>query len=555
MYENSDFNQTSTGGISSGGVSSWLGHGSNSGGGNEYVNSYSSGGIGSGGIGSQSYTSGGGSNNSPSYNGGGGKYKGMGNPMMNNNQTSPSQPGYLDTIKGYVPDLGKVTSMFSKKPYGNDGTSFLETDTSMGSYQVPVVPGGFQSQRNTFASTTKKTGWEASPTSPVETDETNALETKLVEEFTSASGVKIQPTRTEVSQFVSKCSAVDGQVISELLHRKLKHKQWQVRLKALCAVEALLRSNNDAVTQYYIDCYNEIGEYTQAVQDSVASMAKRIIKILDQEEVDEDVPTPTKKSTPITPIEYESQEVEIEYHKPVVQEYHKPVVQEYHKPVEKKVKETSPKQVVNKKPTPKPVTKQQKELSPIFDPYEDDPEPEPEPEPQIPQGPKPITSIDDIFNGMSIHDEHHVQNNHQPPPQPERKRADSAALMNDINRFFDAQPMSPPPSSPSQVTKNLQQYPPSTLHQPQIVYVPVPMMQQMPMMQPMMQPVMSFPMGAYPMNSIQPMPMMQQRMMPNNNKAPPQTKGGFDFMNKSEETETDIHFDFVKAEIAQSTPK
>lgn len=107
-------------------------------------------------------------------------------------------------------------------------------------------------------------------------NDSNTLEQKLVDEFTNMSGVKLQPTRAEVSQFASKCEKVDGEAIAELLHQKVKNKQWQVRLKALYAIEALLKADNESVKNYFAENYNEIGEQSQAVQDSVATKARRV---------------------------------------------------------------------------------------------------------------------------------------------------------------------------------------------------------------------------------------------------------------------------------------
>lgn len=120
------------------GVSSWVGYGSSSN--NDYVNTttnpYSNSGFGG-----QNY---GGMGVMPS---GGGKYQGFG-PLASQQQQT-QENSYLETIKGYVPSLSGVTSYFSKntKPYGSDGLSFLESEQSRSTYQVPVMPSSFQSRK------------------------------------------------------------------------------------------------------------------------------------------------------------------------------------------------------------------------------------------------------------------------------------------------------------------------------------------------------------------------------------------------------------------------
>lgn len=279
MYEGmqSNFNQQT--GASGGGISSWIGMGSNSTANDGYqsstTNTYTSGGMGS-----HNYSNSGGI----SY--GGGKYQGIGNPQMQQQNASQSG-GYLETIKNYVPTLSGITSYLpggSKKPYQTgEFPSFINSDQSMGTYNPAVVPSGFSSSgRSDNYHGHGSRDWESSSSpsssSPVSSNGSSSttLEQKLVDEFTNVAGVKLQPTRTEISQFVSKCSKVDINAISQMLHKKLEHKQWQVRLKALFAIEALIKANNDEVRSYFVDCYDEIGEYTVAVQESVATRARRV---------------------------------------------------------------------------------------------------------------------------------------------------------------------------------------------------------------------------------------------------------------------------------------
>jgi hypothetical protein len=545
------------------GLTSWIGIGSNTtndGYSNATTNPYSGGGIGN-----HSYTHTGGI--TPSY---GGKYQGIGNPNM---QQQTAQPGILERVGSYMPTLSGVTSYIpglSKKPYTPD-TSFLDTDSSLNTYNPIVVPGRLSGRGglDTYVGGGSK-DWRESPTSPTMSKESNnTLEQRLVDEFTQVAGVKLQPSRSDTSQFVNKCVNVDINAVADLLYKKLHHKQWQVRLKALFAIEALLRSNNEDVRAYFNNHYDEIGEFTEAVQESVATRARRVLKMLDSEEVEEEdvVTTPKKGGTPVIeynepepqfkprssspPLQepvYQSQQQEqkvkqsrkSKFERQLFDEPKEPQVAKQPQPQQQQQNNTRVKQQPQQPANPPP----KKVATPLLiDPYEDDVIPEPQ-EPPKPQEPQPIRNMDDIFSNMTIN-EQPTQN--EIPQEQARKRGDSSALMNNIGRYFDAHtPSSGSPISPAMNSgRTTQQYPPNTIHQ-QIVYVAVPM-----------NPQIGFQPIGFPVQSMGPPRMMpqQQSRMP----VAPQSKGGFDFMNKAnnnnEESEVDTHFDFVKQEIAQSTRK
>ena len=73
-------------------------------------------------------------------------------------------------------------------------------------------------------------------------------EGRIVNEITAPGGVRPQPTREELSNFVNVAVSVDSTVVANGLGEKLGESQWQVKLKSLCAMEALCL---DARTDYY----------------------------------------------------------------------------------------------------------------------------------------------------------------------------------------------------------------------------------------------------------------------------------------------------------------
>jgi hypothetical protein len=128
-------------------------------------------------------------------------------------------------------------------------------------------------------------------------DTSGLVEQSIVDEYTTATKIKVHPTKQELSSFCNRCTGVNSDLIAQYLDRKLTHSQWQVRLKTLYAIEALIRAKNEAVISYFSENMENVDKQTQTVQDSLRSKASKIMELLSGDNIDEDeTPAPKKNS-------------------------------------------------------------------------------------------------------------------------------------------------------------------------------------------------------------------------------------------------------------------
>ncbi|KAL0478717.1 hypothetical protein AKO1_008327 [Acrasis kona] len=533
--------------------SSWFGYGSNTSD-DTYSSSTFNPNVSTSGIGKSSY-----STAAPNSTYGGGKYEGFSNPGLAKPEVAPGVMSRIyDTTSTSISSLGSsVAGMFvrgSKKPYETDG-SFLEADQSLGTYTpVSVMTNSSNSSYN--PSYSGSSTWASSPLSPSSTTtasyESDQREHKLVDDFTSHTGVKLQPTRTETSKFVETATKINLVKVAQFLNEKLQDKKYQVRLKSLYAIEGLIKSNND-VKEYFFDNHSHIVEQTSAVHASVSDKAKKIVDILNADgDFVEEKPQPVVNKQKITnSIEFEP----VKQHQPaptpqpvistqpqqpaktstyITFDDEDPIesisVNKPNKILLNATKTPLPSPVVPINQSPSPPQQPTKNLINIFDPYGIDEEQVEEQEQIIkqPSPPKSINSLDEVFSNYypttsQPTQQIQQQQQQQQPIQTERKRTNSAAIMSGFEMPNQTSPISP------QVFGRGQPVFQQNAYQPQIVYVPVPMGFQ--------------PQPFYQNANVQQQQQQQRGMVPKTG----QTRG-FDFINKEVEEES-TPFDFIKHEM------
>ncbi|XP_038064287.1 AP-4 complex accessory subunit Tepsin-like [Patiria miniata] len=70
-----------------------------------------------------------------------------------------------------------------------------------------------------------------------------SMETKLVEDFATASDCKPTPSRDALAQFVKRCSTLNCEKVTELLGLELQSSSVPVQMRCLCALEAMMRED------------------------------------------------------------------------------------------------------------------------------------------------------------------------------------------------------------------------------------------------------------------------------------------------------------------------
>ncbi|KAH3745144.1 protein MODIFIED TRANSPORT TO THE VACUOLE 1 [Pelomyxa schiedti] len=114
------------------------------------------------------------------------------------------------------------------------------------------------------------------------TEDSDSPEYILVHNFATDSGIRVIPTQTELIEFVTSAKGLEKPVVIDETLKALSDKSWKVRMKALCAIEAMLNDPEFARLQQYFEANVEsiriLCEYSQS---SVREKATNIISRLD----------------------------------------------------------------------------------------------------------------------------------------------------------------------------------------------------------------------------------------------------------------------------------
>ena len=106
-------------------------------------------------------------------------------------------------------------------------------------------------------------------------------ERQLVEQLTTPSGVRSAPTRESLSAFCQRCHSLDLEEIIDLIEEKLEDAQWQVVLRALYVLEAVLEY--DAIDRTPIeDAFADSPALLNLLQSNKTSVKAKARKILDR---------------------------------------------------------------------------------------------------------------------------------------------------------------------------------------------------------------------------------------------------------------------------------
>lgn len=132
-------------------------------------------------------------------------------------------------------------------------------------------------------------------------------EDRLVDLNTTPGGVRLQPSREAVENFLTATSKLDGGRLGQALQSKLQSPAWQVRLRATCLVEAVLRqSDSNDVFQIVGRMFEEdcgpIVENAQSPQASLKEKSKKVLYLLGLGNLEENQGRTASKRVPQQPV-------------------------------------------------------------------------------------------------------------------------------------------------------------------------------------------------------------------------------------------------------------
>ncbi|XP_060186780.1 protein MODIFIED TRANSPORT TO THE VACUOLE 1 isoform X1 [Lycium barbarum] len=109
-------------------------------------------------------------------------------------------------------------------------------------------------------------------------------EERLLETIATSGGVRLQPTRDALQVFLLEASKLDALALTHALESKLRSPSWQVRVKAICVLEAILRKNDDAhfgtMASYFNENKDVVVKCSESPQASLREKANKVLSLL-----------------------------------------------------------------------------------------------------------------------------------------------------------------------------------------------------------------------------------------------------------------------------------
>ncbi|XP_041002079.1 protein MODIFIED TRANSPORT TO THE VACUOLE 1-like [Juglans microcarpa x Juglans regia] len=118
--------------------------------------------------------------------------------------------------------------------------------------------------------------------------ESRTREERLLETIVTSGGVRLQPTRDAVQIFLVEAAKLDALALSHALESKLQSPQWQVRMKAVCVLESILRKTDEdhffTVESYFSENKDAVLRCSESPQSSLREKANKVLSLLGGEQ-------------------------------------------------------------------------------------------------------------------------------------------------------------------------------------------------------------------------------------------------------------------------------
>ncbi|KAE9584625.1 hypothetical protein Lalb_Chr25g0280081 [Lupinus albus] len=109
-------------------------------------------------------------------------------------------------------------------------------------------------------------------------------EDRLLETIVTSGGVRLQPTRDAIQVFLREAAKLDAQALCHALELKLQAPMWQVRMKAVCVLESILRmkdgDNFSCVASYFTENKDDVLRCSESPQASLREKAVKVLSLL-----------------------------------------------------------------------------------------------------------------------------------------------------------------------------------------------------------------------------------------------------------------------------------
>ncbi|KAD5802373.1 hypothetical protein E3N88_13733 [Mikania micrantha] len=104
-------------------------------------------------------------------------------------------------------------------------------------------------------------------------------EERLLGTIVTSGGIRLQPTRDALQVFLTEASKLDALGLSHALEAKLESHMWQICVRGLCVLEAILRKKDDdhflMVASYFTENIDSVVKCSESPQASVREKANK----------------------------------------------------------------------------------------------------------------------------------------------------------------------------------------------------------------------------------------------------------------------------------------
>ncbi|PON46915.1 Target of Myb protein [Parasponia andersonii] len=118
--------------------------------------------------------------------------------------------------------------------------------------------------------------------------ESKMPEERLLETIVTSGGVRLQPTRDGIQIFLGEAAKLNALALSHALESKLQSPLWQVRMKAVCVLESILRRKDDepfsVVGSYFSANKDVVMKCSESPQSSLREKANKVLSLLGGEQ-------------------------------------------------------------------------------------------------------------------------------------------------------------------------------------------------------------------------------------------------------------------------------
>ncbi|XP_010487480.1 PREDICTED: VHS domain-containing protein At3g16270 [Camelina sativa] len=190
--------------------------------------------------------------------------------------------GISNFAQGHLPKKNENGSSSYRGP--NLHRSLTMENENFSRYDPVKLGRDGNSGKNTAGGSWGHVSGEASESSASVRVESKTREEKLLETIVTSGGVRLQPTRDALHVFILEAAKMDAVALSIALEGKLQSPMWQVRMKALCVLEAILRKKEDdnfsIIHTYFGENLDAIQRCSESPQSSLREKANKVLSVL-----------------------------------------------------------------------------------------------------------------------------------------------------------------------------------------------------------------------------------------------------------------------------------